>query len=235
LNEFVKPGNVYMGVGPEQNFTYIAAVKPKMVFIVDIRRGNLDFSNPRRIDPLFDIEAETRVRSYRITLKLNGTLDRVYPTLSSDPGGLSQVQILNLLAGGDEAATVAGLGASSRSGEARTAASQYLGLAGGASLVTGRLSEQVGLGRGAERLLGLNRFSIDPSVIRGEVGNPTARLTAGKRITPDLNVVYSIDLRGTEERIVSVEYTLSDRLSLLLTRSEPGGTGFDLRVRRSHP
>ena len=31
-----------MGVGPEQNFTYIAALKPAMVFIVDIRRGNLD-------------------------------------------------------------------------------------------------------------------------------------------------------------------------------------------------
>jgi hypothetical protein len=42
LNEMLKPGNVYMGVGPEQNFTYIAALKPKMVFIVDIRRGNLD-------------------------------------------------------------------------------------------------------------------------------------------------------------------------------------------------
>ena len=32
---------VYMGVGPEQNFTYIAALKPKMVIIIDIRRGNL--------------------------------------------------------------------------------------------------------------------------------------------------------------------------------------------------
>jgi hypothetical protein len=36
-----KPGGVYLGVGPEQNFTYIAALKPKMVFITDIRRGNL--------------------------------------------------------------------------------------------------------------------------------------------------------------------------------------------------
>jgi hypothetical protein len=35
-----KPGGVYMGVGPEQNFTYIASLKPKMVFITDIRRGN---------------------------------------------------------------------------------------------------------------------------------------------------------------------------------------------------
>ena len=37
----VKPGGVYLGVGPEQNFTYIAALKPKMAFITDIRRGNL--------------------------------------------------------------------------------------------------------------------------------------------------------------------------------------------------
>jgi hypothetical protein len=38
----VKPGGVYVGVGPEQNFTYIWAVRPAMAFIVDIRRGNLD-------------------------------------------------------------------------------------------------------------------------------------------------------------------------------------------------
>jgi hypothetical protein len=42
LNELAKSGRVYMGVGPEQNFTYIAALRPKMVFILDIRRGNLD-------------------------------------------------------------------------------------------------------------------------------------------------------------------------------------------------
>jgi len=41
LKKIVKPG-VYMGVGPEQNFTYIAALQPKMVFITDIRRGNMD-------------------------------------------------------------------------------------------------------------------------------------------------------------------------------------------------
>ena len=35
------PGRVYLGVGPEQNFTYISAMKPSMVFIVDVRRGNL--------------------------------------------------------------------------------------------------------------------------------------------------------------------------------------------------
>ena len=42
LADLIKPGGAYMGVGPEQNFTYIAAVKPAIAFIVDIRRGNLD-------------------------------------------------------------------------------------------------------------------------------------------------------------------------------------------------
>jgi hypothetical protein len=31
-------GGVYMGVGPEQNLSYIAAIRPKMAFVVDIRR-----------------------------------------------------------------------------------------------------------------------------------------------------------------------------------------------------
>jgi len=42
LTRTVKAGRVYMGVGPEQNFTYIAALKPSIAFIVDVRRGNLD-------------------------------------------------------------------------------------------------------------------------------------------------------------------------------------------------
>ena len=41
LDRRTRPGNVYLGVGPEQNFTYIAAVKPAMAVIFDIRRGNL--------------------------------------------------------------------------------------------------------------------------------------------------------------------------------------------------
>ena len=41
LKAYLKPGGVYLGVGPEQNFTYIAALQPKMVIIFDIRRGNL--------------------------------------------------------------------------------------------------------------------------------------------------------------------------------------------------
>jgi hypothetical protein len=41
LKETTKPGGVYMGVGPEQNFTYVAALQPNIAFIIDIRRQNM--------------------------------------------------------------------------------------------------------------------------------------------------------------------------------------------------
>src|SRR5437868_1817447 len=34
-------GGAYIGVGPDQNFSYIAAVRPRVAFIIDIRRDNL--------------------------------------------------------------------------------------------------------------------------------------------------------------------------------------------------
>jgi hypothetical protein len=41
LTQTAKPGRVYLGVGPEQNFPYIVALKPAMAVIFDVRRGNL--------------------------------------------------------------------------------------------------------------------------------------------------------------------------------------------------
>ena len=38
LRELGAPGGAYVGVGPEQNFTYIAKLRPRIAFIVDIRR-----------------------------------------------------------------------------------------------------------------------------------------------------------------------------------------------------
>jgi hypothetical protein len=40
LQKTLKPGGVYLGVGPEQNFTYIANLSPKLAVIFDIRREN---------------------------------------------------------------------------------------------------------------------------------------------------------------------------------------------------
>jgi hypothetical protein len=41
LLQSARQNGVYLGVGPEQNFTYIVAIRPKIAFIIDIRRQNL--------------------------------------------------------------------------------------------------------------------------------------------------------------------------------------------------
>ena len=68
-----------------------------------ITRGALDFNNPTRTEPFFDIEAETNVRvpgppvqTYHIIVGFAGTTERLQPTVSSDPG-LPTADVLALL------------------------------------------------------------------------------------------------------------------------------------------
>lgn len=42
VERLAAPGRAYVGVGSEQNFTYMNAVRPSIAVIVDLRRGNLD-------------------------------------------------------------------------------------------------------------------------------------------------------------------------------------------------
>jgi hypothetical protein len=41
LRELGVSGGVYLGVGPDQSFSYIAKIRPKMAILIDIRRDNL--------------------------------------------------------------------------------------------------------------------------------------------------------------------------------------------------
>ncbi|HET7218007.1 MAG TPA: hypothetical protein VFJ02_08155 [Vicinamibacterales bacterium] len=89
LAKMVKPGRVYLGVGPEQNFTYIAAVKPAMAFIIDIRRGNLQLHLMYKA--LFELSADraefvSRLFSLRrpAALGRKSTVDEIF-TAYNDP------------------------------------------------------------------------------------------------------------------------------------------------------
>ena len=41
LQQHATPASVYIGVGPDQNFTYLVALRPRIAFIVDVRRQNM--------------------------------------------------------------------------------------------------------------------------------------------------------------------------------------------------
>jgi hypothetical protein len=66
-----KPGGVYLGVGPEQNFTYMAATSPRMAFITDIRRGNLHVQLMYKA--LFELSADRAEFVSRLFTKPRGT------------------------------------------------------------------------------------------------------------------------------------------------------------------
>ncbi len=90
-------------------------------------------------------------------------------------------------------------------------------------LLTERIEEQTG------RLFGINRFQIDPLLV-GRGGDPTARLTVGRRITKDLSVTFSTNLATAEEQIILIEYRLRNNLSIIGVRDQRGNFGFDVRV-----
>lgn len=60
-------------------------------------RGTINFQNPFQTDPFFDITAEGRQDQYLLTVNLTGTLDRITPTITSDPPA-SDLTLLSLIA-----------------------------------------------------------------------------------------------------------------------------------------
>jgi len=90
LKQFVKPDGVYFGVGPEQNFTYIAALRPKMAFIIDIRRQNM--VEHMMYKALFELSSDraefvSRLFSRKRPAGLNtsSTVDELFSALATAP------------------------------------------------------------------------------------------------------------------------------------------------------
>ncbi len=181
--------------------------------------GKVEFVDPSSIKPFFDLAAEARVRSYQVQLRLTGTPDRFFPELSSDPP-LRPVEILRLLAGATES-------------ELRTVgtAEEELASVTVASLLTERLNQQ--LSRRAERLFGLDRFSVNPSLV-GQFANPVARVSVGKQVSRDVAINYSTAFGETTESIVVViEYTPKGPVTWIFSRDETGALAVDMKFRKS--
>jgi translocation and assembly module TamB len=172
----------------------------------EVERGLLTFNNAYRIDPVIDLVARTEVRNYDINLSLSGTLERFNTQFSSEEG-LADLEILALLATGQELPGEGRLRAPGERTESDVRASALL--AGqAASLVSSRVNT----------LFGFDRFRIDPqpNPSGGAIGG--IRLTVGKRISRDLFVTYTTNPSSSEEYVVRVEWQLSDRVLLVLTR-----------------
>jgi hypothetical protein len=199
-----------------------------------LRHGSIDFSNPTKIEPFFDVEAETMIRvpgqTYVVNAQVIGTIDRVDLPLTSDPP-LSRVEILSLLFGGDT------VRAEARDAELRTLQREE----SQRDLVTSRL-QQAAVGvvtapitKAVEQTFGLDAFQITPSMGSDPYQrlSPTARVTMGKRISSKVYLTFSRSLNtpGGADQLILLEYDQNDRISWIFSRNEDGTYALDVRVR----
>ncbi len=200
-----------------------------------ISRGSLDFADANRIQPFFDIEAATRVRSigetYQVTMRLAGTMERMSPQFTSDPP-LSTLDILTLLFSDQalsEDVELAGL----RNPDERQ---QKLVEARATRALTGALSAEVG--RVVEQTFGVDTFQLTPMLSDPYQQstslnfNPTARITIGKRISDRIFLTYARSLSATQDQIILLEFDESETLSWVLSQNED--RTYALEVRKRH-
>lgn len=201
----------------------------------EITRGTIDFNNPTRIQPFFDIETETRVRvpgqTYRVTARAAGTLDRLTPSFEADPP-LAEVEVLSLLFGD----VAPGQDVEFRQYNTNITPQQQLLRERATRALTGALSSEVG--RVVEQTFGVDTFQLTPSLVDPNAQSsrldPAARLTIGKRLSERIYLTYSRSLSSsTRDQIILLEYDQTDRFSWILSRNEDRTYALDVRVRHA--
>ncbi len=181
-----------------------------------ISQGSVSFSNPVKIEPVLNVDLQTKARGIDITLEVAGPLDKLTVTPRSDPP-LEFNEIVSVLATGSypsDAAFRFQQGALPQTAT-QSSASALLGSVI-ASPVTGRL----------QRFFGVSGIRIDPT-LPGVEYNAQARLTLQQQVTPDITFTYIANVTQANPQVVSVEWAVNKQWSVVTEREENGLIGLD--------
>jgi translocation and assembly module TamB len=180
-----------------------------------ISRGDINFANPFRLDPVLSVEATTTIRQYEVTLEFTGPASRLTLAYRSDPP-LPSTDIIELLA----------LGQTSQQSGARTATGQNAG-AGASTLLSEAISSQLG-GR-IQRLFGISHFSLgSPVTTLASQQNSIASVTIEQQVTRGLVITYITNVTTTQYQVIEIEYTINREFSVVALRDENGTFGLDV-------
>ena len=186
-----------------------------------INQGSVSFFNPARIDPILNIDLETKARGVDVILTVSGPVNKLNVNYRSDPP-LQFSDIVALLATGrtpsDPTLAVRDTGQSQNFQQ--LGASALIGQAL-ANPVAGRL----------QRFFGVSRLKIDPQ-LTGITGSPEARLTIEQQVTPEILFTYITDVSSTSTQLIRVEWSLNRRWSAILIREENGYVGLDFAFKK---
>jgi translocation and assembly module TamB len=192
-----------------------------------VSRGDLNFVDPFRIDPVINVEATTTIQQYEITLNFNGRSSAMALAYRSDPP-LPGNDIVTLLALGKTSSE-----ASLRSG----GTSQSSASSGASALISEAISSQLG-GR-LERLFGITRFRVDPGLAgvgsTGSSQNAGARVTVEQEVTRNLVITYVSNVSSTQQQIIQVEYNVNRNVAIVALRDQNGTFGIDVKIKKRLP
>lgn len=194
-----------------------------------INQGTINFYNPVRIEPILNIDLETKARGVDVTLTVSGPINKLNVTYRSDPP-LQFADIVGLLATGKTPSdpTIAARQTGTQQSWQQLGATALVGQAI-ASPVAGRL----------QRFFGVSKLKIDPllpglggSGGGSSGGSPGARLSIEQQITPNIIFDYVINTNSTSSQLVRVEWAFSKQWSAVILREENSAFGIDFQYKQ---
>ncbi len=189
----------------------------------EINRGELLFTNPLKIEPVVNLDLETRVRGVVINLNFSGPSSKLNLNYRSDPP-LQSSEILALL-------TVGRNPNSSSSSSVAQTQGQTQGLFGNDSSVFLGAAVSAGINGRLQRFFGISRVRLDPQ-LTGIDNVPQARLTLEQQVSRDVTLTYITNLNRTQQQIVRLDWDISKTWSVVAVRDENGIFGVDLFFRK---
>ena len=190
-----------------------------------VNRGEIEFRNPIRIEPVLDFELETRMRGVDIALILAGPARRLNVNYRSDPP-LSFSALVNLVAVGRDPAT------DPLSVSRQRIEQQSLFQTGANNVLAEAVQSPVS--PGLQRFFGVSRLKVDPAV-GGAEANPAARISTEQQLTDDITLIYTYDLSSSQQQTARLEWTPNRRWTLVVTRDENGLIGSDAIYKTRRP
>jgi translocation and assembly module TamB len=185
-----------------------------------LSRGDINFSNPFRLDPVLNVEATATIQQYEITLDFTGPASHLSLAYRSDPP-LPSSDIIALLA----------LGTTSEESALRSSGSTQSQNFGATALLSEAISSQLG-GR-VERLFGISRFRVDPFLAGTSTEqNAAARITIEQQVTHDLTITYSTNATSNQQQVIQVEYAIRRDVSIVALRDINGTFGLDVKFKK---
>jgi translocation and assembly module TamB len=186
-----------------------------------INQGMISFFNPAKIDPILNVDLETKARGVDVIITVSGPINKLNMNYRSDPP-LQFADIVALLATGrtptDPTLAVRDTGQS-----------QTFQDLGASALLGAAIANPVG-GR-LQRFFGVSRIKIDPQ-LTGVTGSPEARLTVEQQVTPEILFTYITDVASTSTQLIRVEWSLNRQWSAILIREENGYVGLDFAYKK---